>query len=240
MSFIVGYPPEDIDRIETHIKKLLKHFKPQDFAIVGGLAIRYHLISHGINYPTRPFNDLDMIVENIGRVPVSVMQDFLLFEYHPPKPSGYFIVKLVDEESRTKVDIFPFYPSSPERFVNVPFFGQEINLVGVEDQLVKTLYDALRASPENLVEPKQFSDTKLLASIADLTKASKIWKEKDYPDRPKDFADALKEAERVAAEHPEWLQEKSHIKPFKCSECQPPPGFEITPMEKIFEVLDWK
>lgn len=77
----------------------------------------------------------------------------------------------MDPTSKTKVDIFRDEPK-PFEIVRFLLGNREINLVSAEDQLVKTIVDLQRISPENKVDPKQFSDTKLLLQITDREKAN--------------------------------------------------------------------
>lgn len=236
-----GFPKDERKRISVFLDKLLRHFSPDNFAIVGGLAIRYHIIKRGIPYPGRSLNDVDIIVKDINGIPSSVTKDFLIAEWHPLKKSGYFIVKLVDPKTKIKADIFPFQPSSPKHFVKVTFKGKQINLVGIEDQLVKAVFDIQRISARDKVDPKQFSDTKRLMKIADIELADKIWRSNKFRPYPQSLQDAIKRAKKIGTEHPEWLQEQPFRKPkpFKCSECKPPADFPLTPMEEIYKIMGY-
>lgn len=140
-DLIIGFSGEEKERITTHLERLFPYLKPNGFVIVGGLAIRYHLLSHGIPYPPRPFNDLDIIVRDSNVVSPSVSNDFLVYHYHP---KDYFLA-LVDPISRTKVDIFSYNPK-PQETVKVPFENREVDIRSIEDQLVKTILDMQRIS----------------------------------------------------------------------------------------------
>ena len=228
-------------RTSLFLDKLLRHFSPDNFAIVGGLAIRYHIMKRDLPYPERSLNDLDIIIKDINDIPPSVTKDFLIAEWHPPKKSGYFIVKLVDPETKIKADIFPFGPDSTKRFINLPFMGYTINVASIEDQLVKTVFDIQRISAQNKVDPKQFSDAKLLMKIADLKLANQVWKDQSFKRYPKSITDAIDRAKNIAKKHPEWLQEQPFRKPkpFKCPDCKPPADFPLTPMEEIYKILGY-
>lgn len=77
-----GFSEVESIKVEKHLSKLIPHLTPNKFVIVGGLAIRYHLQKAGIPYPDRPFNDLDIIVENIDVVHPDITKDFLTYHFH--------------------------------------------------------------------------------------------------------------------------------------------------------------
>lgn len=235
-DLVIGFSGEEKERITTHLGKLFPHLKPNGFVIVGGLAIRYHLLSSNIPYPQRPFNDVDIIVKNPKVVSPSVSKDFFIYHYHP---KDYFLA-LIDPISRTKVDIFSYYPA-PKETVRVLFEDKEVDIVSIEDQLVKTVLDIQRISPKAKVDLKQFSDTKLLMQITDMRKADKIWRFHNSTQYPKSITQAIEKAEKIVEEHPEWLQEKPFRKqkPYVCPNCYGADGFDISPMEEVYEVLGY-
>jgi hypothetical protein len=67
-QLVRGFSEGESERIDKHLSKLVAHLTPGRFVIVGGLAIRYHLQQAGIPYPSRPFNDLDIIAESVDVV----------------------------------------------------------------------------------------------------------------------------------------------------------------------------
>lgn len=69
-GLIRGFSESETQRIQRHLEKLFPHLEQGRFTIVGGLAIRYHLIERGINYPNRPFNDLDIIASVLLSFPL--------------------------------------------------------------------------------------------------------------------------------------------------------------------------
>ncbi len=232
----VGFTKAETKKITTHLNKLLPYLKPGSFVIVGGLAIRYHLITHGISYPQRPFNDLDIIVKNKNVVSPEVAKDFLVYHYHPEN----FFLALVDPESKTKVDIFNFEPK-PSSILSVAFGDTYVDIVSIEDQLVKTVLDLQRISPKAKVDPKQFLDTNLLMQIADLSKADRGWRAKKFKDYPKTIIQAVQNAQSIAKKHPEWIKQSpfKKSKPYHCPFCKSEDGFKVEPMVKIYKLLGY-
>lgn len=234
-NLLIGFSGIEKEKITTHLQRLLPYLKPMKFVIVGGIAIRYHLLSHGIDYPERPFNDLDLMVKNIDAVSPDVATDFLVYHYHAKDQ----FLALVDPVTKTKVDIFKFSPNTEPVVVN--FQGNELLIRGIEDQLVKTVLDIQRISPKTRVDPKQFSDAEMLSQIADMKKADKMWKSNSFEKWPKSITEAIERANKIAKRHPKWLKEKPFRKPkpYKCSSCQNADGFEIVPMKEVYDVLGY-
>lgn len=238
-QLITGFNISDAKRVRAHLTKLLPYIDTNKMAIVGGLAIRYFLTKSGLEYPVRPFNDLDLKVEEADAVSPNVSKDFLVYHYHPPQKGSFYIV-LVDPTSKTKVDIFDWNPPI-ESYTMVNFAGYKLKVQSMEDQLVKTVYDIQRISQEKKVDPKQFKDTQLLMQIVNFKKANEIWRKRSFKDYPHSLQKAIERANNIVKQHPEWLQRDPFKmpKPYQCDSCQSSDGFNIVPMDKIYQVLGY-
>ena len=238
-SFVSGFSESETKRIETHLERLLPHLNTEKVTVVGGLAIRYHLLKAGISYPPRQFNDLDLLAEHREAVKPDVKKDFLIYHYHPiPKGLIKFYIVLADPISRTKIDIFGD-TNKPNETQRVKVKDYNLRIPSVEDQLVKTIFDLQRISASSYVDPKQFLDAKLLMQIADLKKADRFWKEKNFAEFPQNIEDAFNRSLAISQEHPDWVQEKPFrkSKPYTCQECRSTPDFPISPMEDVYRIL---
>lgn len=235
-ELIIGFEDEDKQRVIDHLTRLLPYLKPDDFVLVGGLAIRHHLITHGINYPRRPFNDLDIIVRTADTVSPLVCDKFLVYHYHPDDN----FLALVDPVSRVKTDVFSYYPS-PHDVVKILLCGQEVNIISAEDQLVKTVLDIQKVSSGIKVDPKQFEDARFLMKIADIDKADSYWRENNFSNCPSSLIDAFNMADAIAKKHPEYLQEKPFRKsaPYNCEHCKNVNGFFVSPMDQVYQILGY-
>lgn len=233
-----GFSEDESERIDKHLSKLISHLTPGRFVIVGGLAIRYHLQQAGISYPSRPFNDLDIIAESVDVVHPDIKNDFLIYHFH--QKDDFFYFAFVDEETKTKVDIFD-YEKPPDEVVEVPFKDGFIKIVSIEDQLATTVYDIQRISEEAKVDPKQFLDASLLVQIANIEAADKQWKRRRNPEHPESITDAIRRAESIKQEHPEWVQKSPFRKPrpYQCSECVKSEEFPLDSMDRIYKVLGY-
>lgn len=231
-ELIRGYSPSETEKVKTHLERLLPHLTAERFVIVGGLAIRRGLISRGIDYPQRTFNDLDIIVEEESVVHPSITQDFLVSHHHPD-----FYFALVDPVSKTKIDVFNWAvpPFSTEK---IQFGNNSVHITDLENQLTVTVFDLLKASDEIKRDPKMISDMELMLSVADLKKVQQIWQKRE---QPTNFSDSVEQVRRLYSQHPEFFKEKPwhKPKPYQCKECINTSDFPLTPMEKVYKVLGY-
>lgn len=232
-----GFTKQDIFKIETHLHRLLQYIDTNHVVFVGGLAIRYFVSKAGISYPRRPFNDLDLIAENLNYISPTITNTFLVYHHHP-EVNGTFYLVLVDPISKTKIDIFD-YSFAPEEIIKVPYETYSLQLQSPEDQLVKTVFDTQRISESAHVDPKQFRDAQVLLSIVNRRKAERFWEKKHLS--PPSLITSFHRAETIAKSHPDWLQEKPTRKPmpYICPGCVSTTRFPVTPMEKIYKVLGY-
>lgn len=243
----IGLTDDEKKRVKILLERFLRHVKLGKLVICGGLATRYHFASHGLLNLKRQFNDIDLLVEQVDDIAPSILSDFMLYHYHPPGKDdpivekNYFFYAFVDPETRMKTDVFPYRWSKPERFINVPFQGKSMPIVGIEDQLIQCLYDVSRISDKQKVDPKQLQDVHILMQIADFELAKKIWKQNNHPLYPKTFDEAVKRADKIKVEHPELWKVHPYRKPtpYKCPRCQDRPDFPITNMSIIYKVLGY-
>ncbi len=239
-DLISGFSEEETQRVITHIERLMPHLNLSKIIVVGGLAIRYHVYKAGLDNHFGDVNDLDLVAYNYQAVNPSVVKDFMIYHIHPPrKEDGLFYIVLVDPVSKVKVDIFS--PNAWEETIKVKFGDYDLKVAAVEDQLVKTTLDINRISEEAHVDPKQFAEMKVLAQIADMEKANIIWQSRHFSKYPNFLKDAIERAEKIANEHPQWVQKHPFKRgaPYKCSYCVNTLEFPLTPMEKIFKQLGY-
>lgn len=233
-----GLSEEDSKRVEAHLGRLIPHLQENRFVVVGGLAIRYLLAKSSLVYPDSNLNDLDIIVEDLNVVLPTVIKDFLVYHFHHEGDKVYWA--LVDPVTKTKIDIFDYaYPPLEVELVQLGDY--KLKVLSVEDQLVKTMVDVLRISPQALVGPKQFREAELLMQIVNLGKAERFWKDKKLEGYPESIVEAWHKALQMAKEHPEWLRISPFKKdaPYTCQSCVSDPNFPITPMTEIYKILGY-
>ncbi|MBI5358423.1 hypothetical protein HZB69_02225 [Candidatus Amesbacteria bacterium] len=237
-QFVVGFVENETKRIESFLDKLLPHLEVGEFVIVGGLAIRFHLASRGVEFPTRPFNDLDLIVKTSRTLRPSVTRDFLISHYHLI-PGQVPYIALVDAVNHMKADIFSYDPA-PEKVVAVGYKNYHLDIVSVEDQLAKTVADCTRIFTDKFaLDPKQIADAKLLMEIADMEKAERIWRSRVFSQHPKSLIDEFADVLSAAEQFPNRLKKNPFRKPrdYVCAECAPVLEFPLTTLDKIHDIL---
>lgn len=235
----LGYSERDNLKALAVIAKILPHFSQADPVIVGGLARRHHLLRRGKTFPERPFNDLDIMVDDESKVKPSILNDFLITHYHPAGKRSFY-TGLIDRQTNVTVDLFDsrHAPIDPE---TVLVGGVKLKVRGIEDQLTHHIYDLLRFMDGQTASPKQFDSITQLTEIANLSKAEEIWTLK-YAERfPFSLQTGVQMIEEERARHPERIFEHPERKSeaYACPECVHSPNFPLSPAEEIIRRLGY-
>lgn len=238
-ELILGFTTPENRKAETVLVRLLPYFVPDNLVLVGGLAIRHHLIRHGISCPKRPFNDLDVMIKDPSEMKASISDEFLIYHYHPLRNGSFYFV-LVDPHTRGKIDVFDYDPPPAQPEV-VQVAGYSLHIRGVEDQFTKTLFDLMRITARHRTDPKQFSDARQLMEIADLEKAQRLWVERYSDMYPFSIEEAISKAEEGRIKYPDRVFEHPYRRsePYVCSDCEEVSSFPITPMDRIYNILGY-
>ncbi len=229
LEFSRLYSPNDARRITDTLDHLLPHLTVEDIVLVGGLAIRYHVINGGQDYPRGKVGDLDIIAKDVSAIHSDTHEEFLIAHYHPQ--DSYLAI--VDPQTRVKVDIFDWSrpPYKPEA---VRFDEWIVQLRSAEDQLAVIASDLQKVFHDIKVDPKQFSDAQALLTIADPEGAQKSWSALNEGSMVK----AIDNAEEQAKKRPDLLQ-KNPFRTYKpyCNECKDTDTYPLTPLLKIAAVF---
>lgn len=238
-QLILGFTEPENQKAVNVLQRLLPHFSQDNLTIVGGLAIRHHLLSRDIGYPSRPLNDLDLKIKNSTEMKASIADEFLIYHYHPPRDNNFYIV-LVDPQTITKIDVFD-YDQPPIDPVRVEVAGFRVFMRSVEDQFTKTVFDLMRITERHRTDPKQFLDARLLMQIVNLEKAQQIWAERYSSKYPISITDAIEKAEEGRLNYPDRVFEHPYrrSKPYNCADCEEISDFPITPMDRIYNILGY-
>ncbi len=238
-ALLRGYSEADRLKVAGLLDALLPHLDATKMFVVGGLAIRYYVTIAGNEYPGRPFNDLDIAVTDNAAVSPSVTDSFLIAHHHTDGEAGSYFA-LVHPITKTKVDIFGgIIGNQPGATKPVRWKEYMLRLPSIEEQLVKTVLDLQRISPESHVDPKQFQDAELLLSLTSLEVAQAAWAVQRTEGQPSLIQDAFESAVRIATRHPEWVEKDPFKKPpgYVCPECVETDDFPLTSGNKIGRIL---
>lgn len=243
-ELIVGFFPEDKKRIEGHLQKLLPHLDVSKITVVGGIAIRYHLSRLGVPFEERPCNDIDLVSTDLKAIKSSAAKDFHISHYHPNK-KGFYVV-LVDENTKTKADIFSEEQYSVQKRDTVNFSGHKVGIRSLEDQLATSLLELSRALKGHTVYKQNLDFVKLMMTVADMDKTTKFIRAKpgsehDTEDRNISATQLFELIVKHLSKSPKQLKDKLDKKrePYVCKECIAEKNFPITSMEKIYETLGY-
>lgn len=163
-------PSGDKERISRTLDRVIPYFKEDEYAIVGGLAISYHLAQHNISHPFNT-SELDLIAKTPESVSPKITEDFMIYHYHYREP--FFYLCMDDKTEKMHLDVFTYEPE--EAVMSVASDGKNYTLVTPETALVKKVGDLQRMFKGDKVSPKEFLDAERLWDIADLDKANDIW-----------------------------------------------------------------
>lgn len=238
-DLVLGFTDEGNKTAVGILERLMPHFIAGNLVIVGGLATTHHLLSRGITSTQRSFNDLDIMIKDPAEMKPSITDEFLIYHYHPLKGTSFYIL-LVDPQTRVKIDVFDYDPPPVQPEV-VQVAGYSVPIRGVEDQFTKTLFDLMRITTPHRTDPKQFSDARLLMQIADLERAQQIWAKRYSSIYSFSIAEAMSKAEEGRLKYPDRVFEHPYRRSeiYTCGECKEVPGFPITPMERIYDLLGY-
>ena len=214
------------------LNRLLPYLEPQKFALVGGLAIRFHVYQAGLAYPRREFNDLDLVITDLKYLSPLMTKEILVYHFHEQAP--LFYLALVDPVTKIKIDIFA--QNSKEKFISVKFGTGKLQIRLVEEQLVKKVEDVGRIASGIAVDPKEIFDMRLLFKIADKTRAEVIWGTKH---KELQLVETIHVYERYAGLHPELVKAHPHRQreQYICAECEVTADFPLADKRKIKDIL---
>jgi hypothetical protein len=231
LTLLSPLPAATAERVESTLDRLLPHLDERA-AVVGGLAIRYHVARAGQPYPARPLRNIDMV----GQPHTSIGDDFMIGHYHAEGDNRYFA--LVDHRTQLKVDLYS-RPSHMFMAEQIPYSkGRSIAVPTAEFQLAKTVYDTRKVLRGEQVAPKQFADADLLMSIgASRTAASRALKYFEGDADRQYILSALEEARDEASKYPWLLTPRPHRRPLSCDDCINSAAFPLTPLPVVYGVM---
>lgn len=250
-DFLVGLTKEDVGRIRLTLEKLYTHFNVEDLILAGGVSIRHHIISKGLNFPLRNTDNIDVLITKKDALKPAVNKDFLIFHYHIGKPGDRdrFFFELVDPNTKIKVHIFDetIFPSFP---VVVSFLDKAIKIRSAEDQMVVRVIEMVEDIHINRVNAKWLKDAKLLITVLDMGRAEAYWKQVATSEYCQSYTElrgtttleqVWSEVLKFAELHPESVSTDNgeNKVTYICKGCVVDPNFPLTPLDKIYKLLGY-
>ena len=96
---------EDAARWRGSVSKLARHLA-EPVIVTGSIAVHWHLLNNDVRRKMTHLNDIDVVVEGLPSLRPSLSQEFLIRHFHPQRGRGRILIMLVDEEYRTRIDVF--------------------------------------------------------------------------------------------------------------------------------------
>ena len=249
MGLIVGYKPDDAERISEHLRTLLKYINPEEIVMVGGIPLRYHFSRLGVDFDFGFANDLDMMVGSLDSISADVTKEFKVGHFHNKSfPGDGFYVTFIHPPTKTKTDVFSFDPYPPLETVDVDFEGTRLKIRTLEDQLSTMLLEISRVFAGTKTYKHFIAHVEAMIPLVDVQKTVEFFKVKpgapeDTKDRSIEPAGLLNKVKETVAANPDLVidsvEDRKTREPYDCPACEVSEKFPLTPMGEVFEILEW-
>ncbi len=234
--------PEDVSRFLGSLSKLARHLEEPP-VITGSIATGFHLLKSGRQPKKRHLNDIDTVaVKGLSLIRSSINQDFLINHFHPYRERGKVLLQLVDEEHRTRTEIFTSGSDSlAERLIDCTIGALPCRMVSAEDALAKLLsiiHSVIEGKP---VDPKYVEQFDLLSTVAGRDAIKTVWRDYRKENQYLEFDEAVEEVKLSVAANPHLLQATRYCQDvdFLCEWCKESELFPIASRSKIYEILGY-
>ena len=233
---------EDVSRGVGTLSKLARHLA-EPVVLTGSIAAGWHLLHKGRRPSKSHLNDIDTVgLRGPSGIGPGVGRDFLVNHFHPQRGGGRVLLQLVDEEHRTRVEVFgPGSDSLAERLVDSAVGEIPCRLVSAEDLLAKLLSIIHCVTEGEAVDPKYVERFDTLSAVADVDVARKLWGEYRKEGQPSDFEAAAELVKSRIASAPDLLRPTSYCQDvnFRCEWCHESESFPLASRFKVLEVLGY-
>ncbi len=230
---------EDAIRWRGSLLKLSRHLA-EPVVVTGSFATTWHLLNNDVGRKMTHLNDIDVVVEGLPSLRTSLNQDFLIRHFHPYRGRGRILIMLVDEEHRTRIDVFtPGSKSFASRLTDFRLDKLLCRIVSAEDlsaKLLSVIYPATTGLP---IEPKYVESFRKLLTIADLEKLKYVWIDYRKEGQPLNFEEAAELVQRSLTLHPDLLQAGYYSQDINlaCQWCCESELFPIADLARICDIL---
>jgi len=148
------------------LRRLAGHLAPGEWALTGSVAIDVWMREAGRARIRTSVTDIDLVAAELSSIRRGIASDFLVSHYHVPQP-GFpkFLLQLVDQSARLRIDIFPDTAYSIASAVERTISGVRAPLLPaarILDHKLRTLAGLSAVRP---VAAKHFRDASALAEL---------------------------------------------------------------------------
>lgn len=233
---------EDVSRGIGSLSKLSRHLA-EPVVLTGSIAAGWHLLNSGMQPVKNHLNDIDTIaLQGSSGIGPALSQDFLVNHFHPYRGGGRVLLQLVDEEHRTRVEVFtPGSDSLTERLIDSTIGELPCRLVSAEDLLVKLLSIIHSVTEGEAVDPKYVERFDSLSAVSDMDVARRLWGEYRKENQRADFDEAAELVKSKIASDPNLLRATRYCQDvnFHCEWCYESELFPVASRFKVHEILGY-
>jgi hypothetical protein len=233
---------EDVSRGVGSLHKLARHFA-EPVVLTGSIAAGWHLLNSGRRPSKTHLNDIDTVaLRGPSGIGPALGRDFLVNHFHPYRGGGRVLLQLVDEEQRTRVEVFtPGSDSLAERLIDSAVGDVPCRLVSAEDLLAKLLSIIHPAAEGEPVDPKYVERFDSLSAAADMDVVRRLWREYRREGRSADFDEAARLVKSAIASDPGLLRAADYCQDvdLRCEWCHESESFPVASRLKVHEVLGY-
>jgi hypothetical protein len=237
----IFHSEKDAYRCYGSLAKFTRHIK-EPVMITGSIAAGWHTLKGGKVMKERKFNDLDVVVDNLYSLRATLREDFLIRHFHPNRGEGKILVMLVDEEYRTRIDVFtPVSTGLKHRSTDCQIGELLFKVVSAEDLLAKLLGSICQVIKNEPVEIKYVDSFNRLYEVADVKMMRGVWQEYRKESDSDDFIKVIEATLSSIAANPALLQTSRYSQNLneKCSWCCESDIFPLSPPSRVYEILGY-
>jgi len=210
--------------------------------ITGSIAAGWHSLKSGKLVKERKFNDLDIVVKSSHSLRATLREDFLIRHFHPNRGQGKILIMLVDEEYRTRIDVFtPVSTGLKQRSTDCQIGELLFKVVSAEDLLAKLLGSICQIIENEPVEKKYVDSFNGLFEVADVKMMRGVWQEYRKQSDADDFIEAAEATLCSIAANPALLQTSGYSQNLneKCLWCCESAIFPLSSPSRVYEILGY-
>lgn len=234
------FQPGMEDYFYTFMDALSHYINPDELTYGGSMAARYHARRAGLVLPDQDMRGVTVLVRNRESVLPRIAKALSIAHHHIGEDGVDFYMQVADAYTGLYADIFKEQIGDRDQ-VKVPFGVFEVPLITAADQLADTVLALQQLDRGNNVDPRLLEDAKLLISFVTQDDAETAWHHLlGAPAGKVTLFAAYTHALMIADGRPELLIANPPRNPEgDCDKCAYVPGYPLTPMERIQEILGY-
>jgi hypothetical protein len=240
MSLELFLNSTDCARVTRTLRKLAAHDISR-WALSGGLAIEFHILSRGGMSRPRPLHNIDFVTASFDCIPETLGDRLLLRHVHPYDPPAKNMLQGVDQETEVRMDVFRAYGSEMKRVLPIEIATLAFQVVSLEDMVARHArlnWDLMEGKP---IAPKYAQDFLRLLEFVTTEEVESIWQEHRKPPSPESFSETVRQLRRVIASRSDLLIPPTYSTNVDevCHRCEGTGAFPLADARQVFSILGY-